>query len=42
MTGIQHPYEEPEHPDLTIDTSANAPENSVNELLAGLKRLGKM
>jgi adenylyl-sulfate kinase len=42
MTGIQHPYEEPEHPDLVIDTAANGPETSVNELLEGLRRLGKV
>jgi adenylyl-sulfate kinase len=42
MTGIQHPYEEPERPDLLIDTSENTPEASVNELLEGLRRIGKM
>ena len=42
MTGIQHPYEEPEAPDLLIDTSERTPEESVNQLLNGLRRLGKL
>ncbi|MDG7011232.1 MAG: adenylyl-sulfate kinase [Nitrososphaerota archaeon] len=42
MTGVQHPYEEPEHPDLVVDTSASTPEESLGELLEGLRRLGKL
>jgi adenylyl-sulfate kinase len=42
MTGIQDPYEEPVHPDLTIDTSGATQENSLSELVSGLKRLGKI
>ncbi len=42
MTGIQHPYEEPENPDLVVDTSGSTPDASVSELVAGLHRLGKL
>ena len=42
MTGIQHPYEEPEAPDLVIDTTSGTPEESAALLVAGLKRLGKL
>lgn len=42
MTGIQDPYEEPENPDLTLDTTAATPEGTVNELVLGLGRLGKL
>jgi hypothetical protein len=30
------------HARKTIDTAANGPETSVNELLEGLRRLGKI
>ncbi len=42
MTGIQHPYEEPETPDLVVDTTAGTPQESADRLLAGLLRLGKL
>jgi adenylyl-sulfate kinase len=42
MTGVQDPYEAPEHPDLVVDTTEGTPEQSVEELLSGLRRLGKL
>jgi adenylylsulfate kinase len=40
MTGIQHPYEEPLHPDLVLDTSKSTPEETSSELVRGLASLG--
>jgi adenylyl-sulfate kinase len=37
FTGISSPYEPPEHPDLTIDTSALAQDDAINHLIALLK-----
>lgn len=37
FTGIHAPYEEPEHPELIIDTASNSVEQSVEQLLAYLK-----
>lgn len=34
FTGINAPYEAPEHPDLTIDTSAVALDDAVTQILA--------
>ena len=42
MTGIQDPYEVPDHPDLVIDTNESTPGDSVNELIDGLRHLGKV
>ena len=42
MTGVQAPYEAPEHPDLVVDTTRGTPEQSVDQLIAGLERLGKL
>lgn len=42
MTGIQDPYEEPTEPDLVIDTSEGAPEECVEKLVSGLRRLKKL
>lgn len=42
MTGIQDPYEEPLSPDLSIDTSVSTPEQSADDLLNGLRRLGRV
>ena len=42
MTGIQDPYEEPTGPDLAIDTPGATPEECVEELVSGLRRLGKI
>ena len=40
FTGISSPYEEPEHPDLVIDTSQEALEASVGRVLALLRTRG--
>ncbi|MDG6960250.1 MAG: adenylyl-sulfate kinase [Nitrososphaerota archaeon] len=42
MTGVQAPYEAPERPDLVVDTTRGTPEQSVDELISGLERLGKL
>lgn len=42
MTGIQDPYEAPEAPDIIVDTEGKHPEESAEELLKGLERLGKL
>lgn len=39
LTGVQDPYEEPLSPDITIDTENSSPEDSTQELIAGLRRL---
>ncbi|MFM2207441.1 MAG: adenylylsulfate kinase [Bacteroidota bacterium] len=42
FTGVSAPYEEPEQPDLLLDTSAGTVEESLAKLLAfALKRLGR-
>jgi adenylylsulfate kinase len=40
MTGIQDPYEEPEAPEIEVDTEGQSPEESVDAILAGLRSLG--
>jgi sulfate adenylyltransferase len=40
VTGIEDPYEPPEHPDIRIDTSKLAPEEAAQEVLFYLKREG--
>ncbi|MEQ1440405.1 adenylyl-sulfate kinase [Fontimonas sp. SYSU GA230001] len=42
FTGIDSPYEAPEHPDLTINTGELSIEQSVHTLLAFLKEKGKL
>lgn len=42
MTGIQDPYEEPTSPDLVVETAEATPDESVQELIKGLKRIGKL
>ena len=42
MTGIQHPYEPPEHAEIVVDTEVETPESCVKGILAGLRRLGKL
>lgn len=42
MTGIQAPYEAPERPDLTIDTEGKRPEESADDMIEGLVRLGRL
>jgi len=40
FTGISDPYEVPESPDLSIDTSSTAPDKAVQKILLKLERLG--
>lgn len=38
FTGITSPYEVPEHPDITVDTSKYSPEECVDIILKGLEQ----
>src|SRR5690242_8814656 len=40
FTGIDDPYEEPEHPELIVETDKEAIEESVSRILAKLEGLG--
>ena len=40
FTGIDSPYERPEHPEITIDTTTTAPEDAANTVVARLKAQG--
>ena len=40
FTGISSPYEEPEHPEITVDTSAQAVAESVATVIAALRTRG--
>jgi adenylyl-sulfate kinase len=40
FTGVDDPYEEPEHPDLVIETNKETVEESVTRILAKLEELG--
>ncbi len=40
FTGVDDPYEEPEHPDLVIETNKETIEESVNRIFAKLEELG--
>jgi adenylylsulfate kinase len=40
MTGVDDPYEPPEHPDIRVDTVATTPEECARFLLSELDRLG--
>jgi bifunctional enzyme CysN/CysC len=40
FTGIDSPYESPEHPDVRIDTVATAPENAAESIIAHLRKMG--
>jgi adenylylsulfate kinase len=40
FTGVDDPYEEPEQPELLLDTEANDPEESATLVLAKLEELG--
>jgi bifunctional enzyme CysN/CysC len=40
FTGVDSPYEPPEHPDVRIDTTQLSPEQAVNELVAELRKRG--
>ncbi|MHA1580460.1 MAG: adenylyl-sulfate kinase [Candidatus Freyarchaeota archaeon] len=40
LTGIQDPYEEPLNPEVTVDTSKESVEESVNKIIEKLETLG--
>jgi adenylylsulfate kinase len=40
FTGVDDPYEEPEHPDLVVETNKETREESVGRILARLEELG--
>jgi adenylylsulfate kinase len=40
FTGVDDPYEEPEHPELVLDTMVETPEESLGKVLETLFRLG--
>jgi adenylyl-sulfate kinase len=40
FTGVDDPYEEPEHPELVVDTLRESPEESLENVMATLQRLG--
>jgi bifunctional enzyme CysN/CysC len=40
FTGIDSPYEPPEHAEITLDTLANAPEENAESVVAQLRRMG--
>src|SRR5437867_3784634 len=40
FTGVDDPYEAPEHPEVVADTMVESPEESLRTVLAGLKTLG--
>jgi adenylylsulfate kinase len=42
FTGIDDPYEEPEHAELKVDTEHETPEESLQEVLRKLKDLGRI
>jgi bifunctional enzyme CysN/CysC len=42
FTGIDSPYEPPEHPELRVDTSTLTPEQAADQVIAALERAGKL
>jgi adenylylsulfate kinase len=40
MTGVDDPYEPPEHPEILIDTRTSSPAESADRILSELRRLG--
>jgi len=40
LTGLQAPYEEPQNPELIVDTDNHTVEESVNLIISALKKLG--
>jgi adenylylsulfate kinase len=40
FTGVDDPYEVPEHPELVLDTMVESPEGSLQRVLTRLKELG--
>ena len=42
FTGVDDPYEAPEHAELTVDTERQTPEESLQSVLTTLKELGRI
>jgi len=42
FTGVDDPYEVPEHPELVVDTESQSPEESLQTVLTRLKELGRI
>ena len=40
FTGVDDPYEEPENPELVVETNKEAPEQSAERILLKLEELG--
>ena len=40
LTGLQAPYEEPQNPELILDTESNSPQECLQIILSSLKKLG--
>jgi adenylylsulfate kinase len=40
FTGVDDPYEEPEHPELIVDTDIESVEESVGKVLRKIEELG--
>ena len=40
FTGVDDPYEEPEHPELIIETDKETVEQSIHRIFARLEELG--
>ncbi len=40
MTGLQSPYEEPENPEIILDTENNTPQECLDAIIKKLKDLG--
>ena len=40
MTGVQDAYEEPENPEVVVDSERMSPEEEAEEVIAALRRLG--
>jgi bifunctional enzyme CysN/CysC len=40
FTGIESPYEIPEHPEVRIDTTASSAEQAADQVIAHLRRTG--
>jgi adenylyl-sulfate kinase len=42
FTGVDDPYEVPEHPEVTVDTLSQTPEESLQHVLTRLRELGRI
>ena len=42
FTGVDDPYEVPEHPEITVDTLSQSPEESLQHVLTRLRELGRI